>query len=237
MALFHNKETKKTKNDPKTAAAQRADEQVETFFDAEFREELKNRGRLRFEKAINDNAEALKQDLDKTVAEIDGYIKKELTDKVNAEFTSYQTAMKQAQDTALEALKKSSEDLGNQKQMIADAIQKSVANIEDQPQAVAAAVQKGIASIEEQNQQLVASVQKSVASVEAKQQQLADAIQNYAVQREAALMKAYQENMAKIVEHYIIEAVSDTFDLKAQLPAILAQLEANKAAITEDMKL
>jgi hypothetical protein len=57
------------------------------------------------------------------------------------------------------------------------------------------------------------------------------------VEREAALLKVFEENMAKIIENYVLQAVGEQFDLKAQLPAIIAQLEANKQSIMEDMKL
>jgi hypothetical protein len=43
--------------------------------------------------------------------------------------------------------------------------------------------------------------------------------------------------MAQIVEHYLLGALGDQFDMKAQLPSILQQLEENKQAIVDDMKL
>ena len=43
--------------------------------------------------------------------------------------------------------------------------------------------------------------------------------------------------MARIIEHYLLEALGDQYDLKAQLPAIIQQLETNKQAIVDDMKL
>jgi hypothetical protein len=50
-------------------------------------------------------------------------------------------------------------------------------------------------------------------------------------------MQTYEENMAKIIEHYVLEALGDQFDLKAQLPYIVAQMEANKQNMAEDMRL
>src|SRR6187551_3037207 len=47
-----------------------AQEDVEHLFNKEFREELRNRGRLRFENIINDNAMFMKQDLDMTISQL-----------------------------------------------------------------------------------------------------------------------------------------------------------------------
>ena len=43
--------------------------------------------------------------------------------------------------------------------------------------------------------------------------------------------------MAAIVERYLLGALGDQYDLKAQLPAIIKQMEENKQAIADDMKL
>jgi Na+-transporting methylmalonyl-CoA/oxaloacetate decarboxylase gamma subunit len=62
--------------DPYSAAAQKA---VTTIFNDEFREELRNRGRLHFEKIIGDNAMFLQQDLQLTTSELNEYLKQEIT--------------------------------------------------------------------------------------------------------------------------------------------------------------
>jgi hypothetical protein len=51
------------------------------------------------------------------------------------------------------------------------------------------------------------------------------------------LVTAFESNMAQIVEHYLLGALGDQYDLKAQLPSIIKQMEANKDVIVEDMKL
>ena len=43
--------------------------------------------------------------------------------------------------------------------------------------------------------------------------------------------------MAKIIEHYVLLSLGDQFDLKAQLPYIIKQMETNKQNIIEDMRL
>src|SRR6478752_4618486 len=59
--------------------AEAAQEDVDHLFNKEFREELRNRGRLRFEKIIDENAMFLKQDLDLTIAQLNEYMKAEIS--------------------------------------------------------------------------------------------------------------------------------------------------------------
>jgi hypothetical protein len=56
-------------------------------------------------------------------------------------------------------------------------------------------------------------------------------------EQESALVTAFQENMAQTIEHYLPESLGDQYDVKAQLPAIIQQMENNKQAIVDDMKL
>jgi len=55
--------------------------------------------------------------------------------------------------------------------------------------------------------------------------------------QEEMLVGAFQSNMAAIVEHYLLGALGDQYDLKAQLPAIIKQMDENKKAIVDDMQL
>lgn len=160
-----------------------AEEDASHLFNKEFREELRNRGRLRFEKIIDENAEFLKQDLNATTSRLNEYMEKQVATRLDTEFANYAQAMKQAQQLALGTLQKTAQDIEVQRVALADALQKEV------------------------------------------------------TEREAVLLKGYEENMAKIVEHYVLAALGDQFDLKDQLPYIIKQMEANKAAIMEDMRL
>ena len=158
-------------------------EEVSHLFNDEFREELRNRGRLHFEKIIAENAMFLKQDLDMTIAQINEHLKQEIGGKLDSEFEAYARAMKEAQELALSAL------------------------------------------------------QKSATAVETQRLEIADAFKQDLTSREAGLLKNYEDNMAKIIEQYLLQAISDQIDLKSQLPLILAQMEANKKDIMNDMRL
>lgn len=160
-----------------------AEEDATHLFNKEFREELRNRGRLRFEKIIDENAMFLKQDLDMTISQLNEYMKKQISTKLDEEFAAYAKAMHEAQELAL------------------------------------------------------GSLQKTAQEVEAQRLQLAEALKKDVAEREAALLKVYEANMAQIVEHYVLLSLGDQFDLKSQLPYIISQMEANKKDIMEDMRL
>jgi len=174
---------KKSNADLDKAYSDIAEEDVDHLFNKEFREELRNRGRLRFEKIIDENAMFLKQDLDLTISQLNEYMKKEISAKLDTEFAAYAKAMKEAQELALSSLQKTAQDVEQQRVALAEALKADVA------------------------------------------------------QREAAMLKVYEDNMAKIIEHYVLLSLGDQFDLKAQLPYIIKQIEANKQNIIEDMRL
>jgi hypothetical protein len=178
-----NVDAKKREEEANKALSQVALEESSHLFNKEFREELRNHGRLQFENIINKNAMFLKQDLDMTIAQLNEYLKKEIGGKMNDEFADYAKAMDDARNLAMSSL------------------------------------QKSASAVEEQRQALTEALNKEVG------------------ERQAALLKSFEENMSKIIEHYIMQALGDQFNLKEQLPYIIAQMEENKQAIIEDMKL
>src|ERR1700746_1446718 len=70
-----------------------ADADVEHIFNDEFREELRNRGRLHFEKIIGENAMFLQQDLRLTTSQLNEYMKAEITRKLREEFDKYEQSI------------------------------------------------------------------------------------------------------------------------------------------------
>ncbi|TAH34814.1 hypothetical protein EYC59_02755 [Candidatus Saccharibacteria bacterium] len=182
-SLNSGKKKKKSVGELNKDYSDMAEEDVDHLFNKEFREELRNRGRLRFEKIIDENAMFLKQDLDMTISQLNEYMKSEISKKLNEEFAAYAKAMHDAQELALSSLQKTATDVEQQRLELAEALKKDVER------------------------------------------------------REQALLQAYQENMSKVVEHYLLQALGDEIDLKAQLPFIVRQMEANKQNIMEDMRL
>lgn len=159
-----------------------AKEDVEHIFNDQFREELRNRGRLHFEKIIGENAMFLQQDLRLTTSQLNEYMKGEITAKLQEEFAKYEQSIMDA------------------KQLAVDSIEKTNAAVEEQRTRLGEQLAK---EVEDQKQRLVAN---------------------------------FEANMADVVNHYVLAAVGNQIDLSDQLEYILGELEANKAAILEDIR-
>jgi hypothetical protein len=83
-----------------------AERDVERIFDDEFREELRNRGRLHFEKIIGENAMFLQQDLRLTTSQLNDYMKDEIKRVLQEEFAKYEESISNAKDLALDTIQK-----------------------------------------------------------------------------------------------------------------------------------
>ncbi len=173
--------TKKTSTAPDSIEAA-AEQDVEHIFNEDFREELRNRGRLHFEKIIGENAMFLQQDLRLTTSQLNEYMKTEISSKLKTEFDKYEQSIMDAKQLAIES------------------------------------IQKTNAAIDEQRQVLGVQVQQEI-SLEKQQ-----------------MLKRFEENMADIVNHYVLAAIGNQIDLNSQLEYILGDLEANKQAILEDIR-
>jgi len=171
----------KAKN-PADSLEEAAKEDVEHIFNDEFRQELRNRGRLHFEKIIGENAMFLQQDLRLTTSQLNEYMKGEITQKLKEEFAKYEQSIMDAKELAIESIQKTNDAIDEQRKVLGQEVQ----------------------------QELLA---------EKKQ-----------------LIEHFEKNMADIVNHYVLAAVGNQIDLSDQLEYILADLEANKKAIIEDIQ-
>ena len=158
-----------------------AERDVEHIFNDEFREELRNRGRLHFEKIIGENAMFLQQDLRLTTSQLNEYMKSEITQKLQEEFTKYEQSITDAKTLAMESISKTQEAIEQQRQMMGAQLLKE---------------------IESEKQRLI---------------------------------QRFEDNIADIVNHYVLLAIGDQIDLNDQLEFILADLDVNKEALIKDL--
>ncbi|MEI6237176.1 MAG: hypothetical protein WCP03_01065 [Candidatus Saccharibacteria bacterium] len=86
--------------------ADTAEKEAERIFNDEFREELRNRGRLHFEKIIGENAMFLQQDLRLTTSQLNDYMKDEIKRVLQEEFSKYEESISNAKDLALDTIQK-----------------------------------------------------------------------------------------------------------------------------------
>lgn len=100
-----------------------ANQEVERIFSDEFREELRNRGRLHFEKIISDNAMFLKQDLQLTASDLNKYMQEQIKKVLKDEFAKYEESIENAQQIAVDAINKTQTALDQQRETLQAQIQ------------------------------------------------------------------------------------------------------------------
>jgi hypothetical protein len=98
--------------------AKAANEDVEHIFNEDFREELRNRGRLHFEKIISQNAMFLQQDLRQTTTDLNDYMRGEITRTLQDEFKKYEQSITDAKQIALESINKTVAVIEQQRQLL-----------------------------------------------------------------------------------------------------------------------
>ncbi len=103
-----------------------AQEDIEHLFNEEFREELRNRGRLHFEKIIGENAMFLQQDLRLTTSQINDYMKSEITAKLKEEFGKYEQSIMDATQIAVESIQKTNMAVDEQRQLLSQQVQQEI---------------------------------------------------------------------------------------------------------------
>ena len=177
----HSRRNKAKKAATQKAAATVVDDDVDHIFDATFRQELRNRGLLHFEKIINENAMFLQQDLRLTASQVNDYMKQEIRKTLADEFAKYEQSISDAKKLAIDSINKTQTAIEQQRELLGEQLQ----------------------------QQFDAAKSQMVAH--------------------------FEENMADIVNHYIMTAIGNQIDLNDQLDYIIADLDANKQAIIEDI--
>ena len=101
-----------------TDLTEKAEQDVEHIFNDEFREELRNRGRLHFEKIIGENAMFLQQDLRLTTSQLNDYMKQEITRTLKEEFSKYEQSINDAKQLAIDSIEKTQATIEQQRQLM-----------------------------------------------------------------------------------------------------------------------
>ncbi len=103
-----------------------AEHDVESIFNDDFRQELRNRGRLHFEKIISENAMFLQQDLRLTTSQVNEYMKSEITNVLKDEFSKYEQSIMDAKNMALESLEKTSNAIEEQRKVLSKEVEQNL---------------------------------------------------------------------------------------------------------------
>lgn len=104
-----------------------AETDVERIFNDEFREELKNRGRLHFEQIINENAMFLKQDLQLTASQLNEFMQDSIKRVLKEEFAKYEESIDNAKQLAVESIEKTQQVLEDQRAQMSAQLAEEVA--------------------------------------------------------------------------------------------------------------
>ncbi len=118
---------KEEPGDSREAIGQAAVEDVENIFNEEYREELRNRGRMHFEKVIGENAQFLQQDLRLTTSQINEFMKQEISNTLKEEFAKYQQSIDDIKKMTLESIQKTEASLEEERQQMRVQLENEVA--------------------------------------------------------------------------------------------------------------
>ena len=231
-------------------------DQEEQFFDENFREELRNHGRWYFDRVIDENGSLFKKDLDATIAQINVELKDHVTQQLDLaitqmntelkdhvtqqlqdQMTAFTQSMKSAQDTTLQSMTQSAQELKQQHDQLSQTLR---GNITEQESLLHAAFDENkarIISMSDAQDEALRSLKSSTQALQEQHQQLVDGLKKDVDAQKQILVDVFEDNMAKIVETYLLGALGDQYDMKAQLPSIIGQMEANKQAIMDDIQL
>ena len=105
---------------------QSPEKELEYIFNKEFREELRNRARLRFEKVIQENAMFLQQDLRLTASQLNQYMKDEISQTLKNEFSKYEQSINDAKQLAVESIQKTLAAIEDQRKTFTEQIKDEV---------------------------------------------------------------------------------------------------------------
>ena len=117
------KQSGKRALNPEEDMVEAAETAADSVFNKEFREELKNRGRLHFEKVINENAMFLQQDLRLTTSQLNEFMKDEIKKVLKEEFATYEESIANAKDQAVEAIEKTRNLIDEQRKVMVTQLQ------------------------------------------------------------------------------------------------------------------
>jgi hypothetical protein len=109
---------KKSKVNQVDDLTDKAEADVEHIFNDEFREELRNRGRLHFEKIIGENAMFLQQDLRLTTSQLNDFMKNEVTRVLKEEFAKYEESINDAKQLAIDSIQKTQDTIEQQRELL-----------------------------------------------------------------------------------------------------------------------
>lgn len=141
------------------------------------------------------------------------------------------------QDRALEHLKSSLDSARRQSEEITESMRSSA---EEQSRKIDEIYRENIdktSEMKRSQESALGSLEQSVTSLQQQHDRLQQLIDDSIVKHKAMISEFINEDMARIIEHYLVDALGERSDVTKDLPNILERLEDNKQAMMDDMKL
>ncbi|HEX7484443.1 MAG TPA: hypothetical protein VF281_04830 [Candidatus Saccharimonadales bacterium] len=142
-----------------------------------------------------------------------------------------------AQEMVLQSLQTSAQSSQQQSQQINASLEKTIADQSALLVKVFKDNEARIAATKEAQDAALQTLNASAQALGQQYQQLSATLQQSVADQKTLLVGAFESNMAQVIEHYLLGALGDQYDMKAQLPMIIKQMETNKQEIMDDMKL
>jgi len=256
MGLFKHTQTTNQPEPAADGAAAPEDTEQEPFFDEYYREELRNHGRWYFEKIITENGKLFKVDLEatlkalndglhdqvtnqfeKTLAKLGDDLSSHALEQLDHEIEEYGKRMKEAQDAALQSMTKGIETILAQQQELSDVVQKTISDEKAQVASLFEESKTQISAVKDAQNAALQQLLTSVHTLEDRQRQLGDTLEKTIESEKTTRLAAFDKNMAQVVERYLLDAIGDSYDVRAQLPSIIRQLDEQKQSIKDDIAL
>lgn len=149
-----------------------------------------------------------------------------------------QAASVQAEQTKiLEQLKRTEAQTREEAELLTKDLRSSVS---DQAVKLGAVFEENMAAVEKTRDTqaaMLSNLQKTTEQLEQHYQQLSELLEKSIAHQKEMVIETINENMARIIEHYLIGALGEQTNLREQLPSILQNMEESKQAMVDDMKL
>lgn len=141
------------------------------------------------------------------------------------------------QDESLKSLNEAAEQSKQKSRDLGGSLEQA---IEDQSNLLKEVYRENIdrvAETKKSQEESLQSLKQATDALQGKYDELSQLLDKTVAEQKQMIASTINDNMARIVEHYLITAFGESSDIKAQLPTILAHMEASKTDMVEDMKL
>ncbi len=141
------------------------------------------------------------------------------------------------QDKAIEQLKIDLEAARRQTEQIVESMRSSA---HEQAQKIDQVYRENIdktSEMKRSQEAALSSLNQSIQSLQSQHNQLQQIIDDSIDKHKTMAANLVNENMARVIEHYLIGALGENSDVSKDLPGIMNRLEEHKQAMMDDMKL